>query len=471
MNVHQLSKPDICVVILSPEDDETVIATSEEFMVTAYVNNSGTAPAENVEVCIDISDYAVAWLLPGEQWCVDLDTLEGQEGYLLTWDFHALYSGDIQCDWDEVDIRVNATTDSDQGTNECQDSDEVEVDIVPAAHLVANITSIEVNGEPDTSFPVCQEFVVNYTVTNTGQADAWEVSATLEVTPPYSVRIAEGQGGYTQYIGNLAGWGYGCPYEFIGETYEGSFTLHCKEACESTLKIVPAGNDECGFYKCECGGVRWDDDCTREHCNNPGREIDAEFIEPVEQTVKQLEEEGVPITGATAASIDLEEGWNLISLPLIPDNPSTDAVCSGANVDVVYYYNAETQGWSSRAVGIAGALTEMHDGKAYWVKAKAGGGTINYTGSEMPIPGVTPAVPPSYDVFVGWNMVGFKSMAPVLAGTYLSALDEWTRLYGFDAAGNQYFTVRSDQQMQPKAGYWLAIPGLTIGQFAGTIYP
>ena len=474
VNVHQLSKPDICVTILSPSDGETAIFTSEEFSVTALVNNTGTAPAENVEVSISTpTDQAVVVLLPGEENPVELGTLEAEEQRIITWDLHALYSGDIQCYGRDVEIRVNATTTSDQGTNECDDGDSTWVGIIAAAHLVADITSIEVDGEPDTSFPVCQEFEVNYTVTNTGQADAWEVTATLDAFPSGSVRIAEAQGGYTQYIGNLAGWGYGSLCDFVGETYEGQFVLHCKEACESTLKITPAGNDECGVYACECqagGPSCFKIGCCTNFCFHPGREIDSEFIEPVEETVKQLESEGAPITGETSAVIDLVAGWNLISLPLIPDNPAIASVCSGANVNTVYWYNsdpadADPDHWYEWSPGPGGPLTEMNDGKAYWVLANSNT-AINLSGSELPIPTVgVPDVPPTYDVYVGWNMVGFKSMRPVLAGTYLSSLPMWTRMYGFNAAAVQFYTVGSADTMQPEAGYWLAVP------VDGTIYP
>jgi hypothetical protein len=68
-------------------------------------------------------------------------------------------------------------------------------------------------------------------------------------------------------------------------------------------------------------------------------------------------------------------------------------------------------------------------------------------------------------------MIGFKSMAPVLAGTYLSSLDQWTKLYGFDADTGQYYVVGSGDMMTPTEGYWLAVPGAAPGDMAGTIYP
>ncbi|MBA7695340.1 hypothetical protein ES703_103964 [subsurface metagenome] len=76
-----------------------------------------------------------------------------------------------------------------------------------------------------------------------GEADASEVEANLSVTPEGSVRPVEGIGsGYTVDIGTLEGHGqYG--------TYDGVWSLHCKEACESTINITADGYDEYGWHK------------------------------------------------------------------------------------------------------------------------------------------------------------------------------------------------------------------------------
>jgi hypothetical protein len=135
-------------------------------------------------------------------------------------------------------------------------------------------------------------------VQNTGWCDAWEVSATLSVYPEGSVRVTSG--GYTQYIGTLAGYdNWDASYAFV--TWE----LHCKQACESTITVTVEGKDECGWHKmwCDCchyidgpnggveagGGIPIDGDCEYQWVKNPGHPINEQFIEPDSITVKQVE--------------------------------------------------------------------------------------------------------------------------------------------------------------------------------------
>ena len=63
-------------------------------------------------------------------------------------------------------------------------------------------------------------------------------------------------------------------------------------------------------------------------------------------------------------------GWNLISLPTAPD-PSVESVLSGilTDLDAVWSYDTETEIWFSYSPGAPSDLTEMVDGKGYWVYA------------------------------------------------------------------------------------------------------
>ena len=104
----------------------------------------------------------------------------------------------------------------------------------------------------------------------------------------------------------------------------------------------------------------------------------------------------------------------------------------------------------------------MVDGKGYWVEMSAAA-TLTILGVELPAP---PATPPTYDVVVGWNFIGFKSTTAKTANTYLAAIDEqYTIIYAFDAVSQAYVTVLSSDNFEPGKGYWIAITA------AGTIYP
>jgi len=238
VTVHQEFATDIEVTILSPDPEErveTAVATSQDFAVTALVENLGEADSLNTTVTINPGANASVVPLPNAT--IDLDTLAGYSSETVTWTLHCDESGDTE-------ISVTAVgTDENSNDTKC-DTEYTYVYQYPAAHLEIDITEIVPVGEtePSYTFPVSTEFDVYYTVTNTGEADAWEVMATLSATPDGSVRPVAGEdSGYTQEIGTLAGHGQ-------DGTYEGIWRLHCKEACESTITITAEGYDEYGWH-------------------------------------------------------------------------------------------------------------------------------------------------------------------------------------------------------------------------------
>jgi len=84
--------------------------------------------------------------------------------------------------------------------------------------------------------------------------------------------------------------------------------------------------------------------------------------------------------------------------------------------------------------------------------------TLIVEGVELPLP---PEVPPTYTVFEGWNLIGFKSCTPRTASDYLAAIvGKWTVMY--DGQGQR---VWLGDYMEPGCGYWLAANN------PGTIYP
>jgi hypothetical protein len=153
----------------------------------------------------------------------------------------------------------------------------------------------------------------------------------------------------------------------------------------------------------------------------------------------------------TQATINLNSGWNLISLPLIPDagNGTVSVLFSGKPVDAIWGYSG----------GAPVNPTVMVDGQGYWVHMTAAS-TISYHGKVNPVP---PQTPPYYTVAAGWNLIGFKSTCARTASAYLAGAPSWVRIWGF--ANNAWVPVQSGDMMQPGLGYWLAATG------AGTIYP
>ena len=175
-----------------------------------------------------------------------------------------------------------------------------------------------------------------------------------------------------------------------------------------------------------------------------------------------------PVTAEPVTSIELSEGWNLISpmlyIPSENQDPATLLAAVKDNVDIVWgNYDPATGGWNTYNPSLeVNDLTAMRDGKGYWVNMAASDTLdLSTLGTELPEP---PQVPPTYSVVVGWNLIGFKSTTPKAASDYLSAISgQYTMIYGF--ANDAYFVVQRSQDLEPGKGYWIAVTE------SGTIYP
>jgi hypothetical protein len=228
-----------------------------------------------------------------------------------------------------------------------------------------------------------------------------------------------------------------------------------------------------------------------------------------------------------AWKLTLCEKWNLISLPLVPlvDPPTVEEYLASINIPDVqaffagygpyyevyghltalymiggmWYFDAfdpdPLTAWKHWALGAPdNTLTELEDGKAYWMYVEYPLDEAIYEfleeehgswpgigccgeivwwiwGTEKPVP---PAAPSQYLVNTGWNMVGFTSVSPMAPKDYLwnwetgaSGMPEpvtykytdgcWNvqhwELVGFDAG-----------TLDPGEGYFMAFP------HAGTIF-
>jgi len=228
VTVEQIPPPVVMIDIISPDPLQTYAATSQEFAVTANITNDGTGDDITVtDLVLNLLPEDGAHVVDGPQTGF---TIANNETETVTWTVHCDEEGLLT-----VYATVTAVTEP-CCPSDTADSTPVAIWQYPAAHLVVDIDRVE----PDTTINVCENFTVYYTVENTGQADATEVEAVLSVTPEGSARPVAGPGGYTQYIGTI-------PRD--GETEELSWELHCKEACESTIKIAVNGYDEYGWHQ------------------------------------------------------------------------------------------------------------------------------------------------------------------------------------------------------------------------------
>ena len=93
--------------------------------------------------------------------------------------------------------------------------------------------------------------------------------------------------------------------------------------------------------------------------------------------------------------INLQEGWNLFSVPGVLDNDSVEYVLEGVDgVEAILWYNASAQTWP-----IPTHITPL---TAFAIKVNTSGIIMNL--------GYMPTVPPSRQMYEGWNLVGLTGM-------------------------------------------------------------
>jgi hypothetical protein len=156
----------------------------------------------------------------------------------------------------------------------------------------------------------------------------------------------------------------------------------------------------------------------------------------------------------TSYDISLSAGWNLISLPLVPDDTDITVITAGisSNLNIVKYYDASSTSWITYAPGAGGSLVEMEDGKGYWLYM-SNNDTLTINGSEIN-PNKT------YDIVAGaWNLIGFTSANKKLCSDYNTAAefanDEVREGAGDGGYGPIIHDSTTDEYMNPGSGYWL----------------
>lgn len=155
-------------------------------------------------------------------------------------------------------------------------------------------------------------------------------------------------------------------------------------------------------------------------------------------------------------SYHLNPGWNLLSLPVTPQNTSLTSVLPPEvmpHVRIVWYLDNSNPGaptWKAyRPTQSTNTLTELRDGMGFWIKA--------YNETDFRVTGTVPA---SGDVVLnqGWNMVGSRDLSThTPAELYGSYYITW----GYDSGTwYSYKPSRSTNtlaEIKPGSGYYVKI--------------
>ena len=182
-------------------------------------------------------------------------------------------------------------------------------------------------------------------------------------------------------------------------------------------------------------------------------------------------------TDGPSKNLNLGDGWNLMSLPLIPNDTNITAVLA----DLLATNKVD---WVTTFVWQGGVLVEkkydpdpylpqlttMTTGPGYWVKMFSDGILVN-AGNYQPDP---PQVPKSYQVYPGWNLIGYHTTdsdrlggAAVELQSYLgdTVAAQVRAAYWYDNENSLYMIQALDDDMGVGLGYWVAL------DTGGTVYP
>ncbi len=146
-----------------------------------------------------------------------------------------------------------------------------------------------------------------------------------------------------------------------------------------------------------------------------------------------------PFTDLEQQSLSVHPGWNMVSLPIDPDDKSASSVLPGAETHL-FGYN-----------GTYEIEDTMRVGQGYWIKYASG--------QTFPLAGIDLASD-TVQVSTGWNLIGGVSRPAAVAD--ISSIPQWMQtspFYAYD--GSQYYPVDS---LRPGQAFWVRTPS------AGTLF-
>ncbi|MGA2462720.1 MAG: choice-of-anchor U domain-containing protein [Candidatus Bathyarchaeia archaeon] len=166
---------------------------------------------------------------------------------------------------------------------------------------------------------------------------------------------------------------------------------------------------------------------------------------------------------AYAYSVPLVVGWNMVSLPVVPVDPTATnmlrSLVSSSKLASVWGYTGTPRVWKYYLPGKASTLTSLNDGYGYWVYMQSAD-TLYVNGTVIP----PASIPPAYALVAGWNLVGFKSQPnatePKTVGVYLSSITssyDVGNVWLYDNPSGTWVRADSSYVIQPGQAMWVLV--------------
>jgi len=155
-------------------------------------------------------------------------------------------------------------------------------------------------------------------------------------------------------------------------------------------------------------------------------------------------------------SIPLDLGWNLISLPLVPENNQVAQIMGDMNGGIESVWGYEDGRWYVYDLLNPGFsnLEIMKTGYGYWVKTAQEGLSIQFQGQMSPL---------SLSLTNGWNLIGFSSLQSVPVEKALAGIEgEIESVWGYK--GDNWYVYDPQNpgfsdldEIEPGRGYWVKV--------------
>ncbi|UCF08082.1 MAG: SBBP repeat-containing protein [Thermoplasmata archaeon] len=155
--------------------------------------------------------------------------------------------------------------------------------------------------------------------------------------------------------------------------------------------------------------------------------------------------------------IFLHEGWNLISVPLVPPDLNVDAVLSSiaGYYDAVQWYDAYAVTWQHTRLSKPSHMNTLENidhSKGFWVHITEPGGVLfEYAGNP---PGFTSSIP----LYTGWNAVGYPASGNMRRDMALNGLAfgvQVDSIWYFDALNRTWREMGPSDYFVLGRGYWI----------------
>ena len=203
------------------------------------------------------------------------------------------------------------------------------------------------------------------------------------------------------------------------------------------------------------------------------------YIVTVKNTTSDLagntlaSEKSWSFTTAGSYSLTLTNGWNLVSVGVVPNNNSIATIlgASSSSVESIWSYDAVTGNWTSNHPNgpTENTLLSMTAGNGYWVNytnaspvTLSGAGNLFLAGENTP---------PSTTLKAGWNLIGYYQKQSYASAPVLKALKNnlesqdatpvpwWSTIVKYDNSAKQFGDVFNNGVLSAGQGYWILMGG------------